>query len=160
MADLHDRQCNTDVTIGPRRWRGLHRLFKSEFERRLYCRPFAYSCFKKNFLQIHFPANTTAPAAAGLGPMPGISGELRKTCKSHPPVFFLDSKLQCESRSPLIACFRSCSTSLSTLLIILEVFASNRRDRMPVLKSLQFTTLPQPGTNPTLDRRNRIIERL
>jgi hypothetical protein len=31
---------------------------------------------------------------------------------------------------------------------------------MPVLKSLQFTTLPQPGTNPTLDRRNRIIERL
>jgi hypothetical protein len=31
---------------------------------------------------------------------------------------------------------------------------------MPVLKSLTFTTLPQPGANPTLDRRLRVIERL
>src|SRR5262249_38494277 len=33
-------------------------------------------------------------------------------------------------------------------------------DKMAVLKSLTFTTLPQPGANPTLDRRQRIIERL
>ena len=31
---------------------------------------------------------------------------------------------------------------------------------MAVLKSLTFTALPQPGTNPTLDRRTRVIERL
>jgi hypothetical protein len=31
---------------------------------------------------------------------------------------------------------------------------------MAVLKSLTFTTLPQPGANPTLDRRLRVIERL
>ena len=31
---------------------------------------------------------------------------------------------------------------------------------MAVLKSLTFTTLPQVGTNPTLDRRTRVIERL
>lgn len=31
---------------------------------------------------------------------------------------------------------------------------------MAVLKSLTFTALPQPGTNPMLDRRSRIIERL
>ena len=31
---------------------------------------------------------------------------------------------------------------------------------MAVLKSLTFTTLPQPGANPTLDRRQRVIERL
>lgn len=32
--------------------------------------------------------------------------------------------------------------------------------RMAILKSLTFTTLPQPSSNPTLDRRARIIERL
>jgi len=31
---------------------------------------------------------------------------------------------------------------------------------MAVLKSLTFTSLPQPGANPTLDRRQRVIERL
>jgi len=31
---------------------------------------------------------------------------------------------------------------------------------MAVLKSLTFTALPQPGTNPTLDRRTRIVTRL
>ena len=31
---------------------------------------------------------------------------------------------------------------------------------MAFLKSLTFTALPQPGTNPTLDRRTRVIERL
>src|SRR5262245_35840389 len=31
---------------------------------------------------------------------------------------------------------------------------------MAVLKSLTFTTLPAPGANPTLDRRQRVIERL
>jgi hypothetical protein len=31
---------------------------------------------------------------------------------------------------------------------------------MPFLKSLTFTALPQPGSNPTLDRRARVIERL
>ena len=31
---------------------------------------------------------------------------------------------------------------------------------MAVLKSLTFTTLPQVGANPTLDRRTRVIERL
>src|SRR5262249_60875866 len=31
---------------------------------------------------------------------------------------------------------------------------------MAVLKSLIFTTLPQPGANPTLDRRQRVIGRL
>ena len=31
---------------------------------------------------------------------------------------------------------------------------------MAILKSLTFTTLPQPGANPTLDRRQRVIERL
>lgn len=31
---------------------------------------------------------------------------------------------------------------------------------MAVLKSLTFTALPQPGTNPALDRRTRVIERL
>ncbi len=56
---------------------------------------------------------------------------------------------------------------LQKLLYITISFAYNpagvciqQEDGMPVLKSLQFTTLPQPGTNPTLDRRNRIIERL
>jgi hypothetical protein len=33
-------------------------------------------------------------------------------------------------------------------------------DNMAVLKSLTFTALPQPGTNPTLDRRTKVIERL
>jgi hypothetical protein len=33
-------------------------------------------------------------------------------------------------------------------------------DDMSLLKSLTFTTLPQPGANPTLDRRNRTIARL
>jgi hypothetical protein len=33
-------------------------------------------------------------------------------------------------------------------------------DKMAVLKSLTFTALPQPGTNPTLDRRTKVIERL
>ena len=33
-------------------------------------------------------------------------------------------------------------------------------DDMAVLKSLTFTALPQPGTNPALDRRTRVIERL
>jgi hypothetical protein len=33
-------------------------------------------------------------------------------------------------------------------------------DEMAILKSLTFTALPQPGTNPTLDRRTRMIERL
>jgi hypothetical protein len=31
---------------------------------------------------------------------------------------------------------------------------------MTILKSLTFTTVPQPGANPTLDRRAKIIERL
>ncbi len=31
---------------------------------------------------------------------------------------------------------------------------------MAFLKSLTFTALPQPGTNPTLDRRTKVIERL
>ena len=31
---------------------------------------------------------------------------------------------------------------------------------MPVLKSLNFTTLPQVGANPVIDRRSRVIERL
>ena len=31
---------------------------------------------------------------------------------------------------------------------------------MAILKSLTFTALPQPGANPTLDRRLRVIERL
>jgi hypothetical protein len=31
---------------------------------------------------------------------------------------------------------------------------------MPFLKSLTFTALPLPGSNPTLDRRVRVIERL
>jgi hypothetical protein len=31
---------------------------------------------------------------------------------------------------------------------------------MAVLKSLTFTSLPQPGANPTLDRRSRVVERL
>jgi hypothetical protein len=35
-----------------------------------------------------------------------------------------------------------------------------KEDIMTALKSLTFTTLPQPGANPTLDRRARIIERL
>jgi len=33
-------------------------------------------------------------------------------------------------------------------------------DNMAFLKSLTFTALPQPGTNPTLDRRTKVIERL
>jgi hypothetical protein len=33
-------------------------------------------------------------------------------------------------------------------------------DNMAFLKSLTFTALPQPGVNPTLDRRTRLIERL
>jgi hypothetical protein len=33
-------------------------------------------------------------------------------------------------------------------------------DEMPVLKSLTFTTIPTPGSNPTLDRRAKIIARL
>jgi hypothetical protein len=33
-------------------------------------------------------------------------------------------------------------------------------DDMALLKSLTFTTLPQPGANPTLDRRLRVIARL
>lgn len=35
-----------------------------------------------------------------------------------------------------------------------------KEDAMAVLKSLTFTALPQPGTNPTVDRRTRVIERL
>jgi hypothetical protein len=31
---------------------------------------------------------------------------------------------------------------------------------MAILKSLTFMTLPQPGANPTLDRRLRVVERL
>src|SRR4030088_1903165 len=31
---------------------------------------------------------------------------------------------------------------------------------MALLKSLTFTALPQPGANPTLDRRAHVIERL
>ena len=31
---------------------------------------------------------------------------------------------------------------------------------MAILKSLSFTTLPQPGANPTFDRRLRLIGRL
>jgi hypothetical protein len=31
---------------------------------------------------------------------------------------------------------------------------------MAILKSLNFTSLPQPGANPTIDRRNRVIQRL
>ena len=31
---------------------------------------------------------------------------------------------------------------------------------MAILKSLTFTALPQPGANPTLDHRLRVIERL
>src|SRR5262245_43550740 len=33
-------------------------------------------------------------------------------------------------------------------------------DKMAFLKSLTFTALPQPGGNPTVDRRARVIERL
>jgi hypothetical protein len=33
-------------------------------------------------------------------------------------------------------------------------------DKMAVLKSLTFTTMPIPGGNPTLDRRARVIARL
>ena len=33
-------------------------------------------------------------------------------------------------------------------------------DKMVVLKSLTFTTLPAVGANPTLDRRTKIIARL
>jgi hypothetical protein len=33
-------------------------------------------------------------------------------------------------------------------------------DKMAVLKSLTFTSMPTPGGNPTLDRRTRVIARL
>jgi hypothetical protein len=33
-------------------------------------------------------------------------------------------------------------------------------DKMVVLKSLTFTTIPTPGGNPTLDRRTKVIARL
>ena len=41
-----------------------------------------------------------------------------------------------------------------------SVFFLRGNTGVAILKSLIFTTLPQPGANPTLDRRQRVIERL